>query len=240
MDRGIALCALGARAQQDALDVVASNVANAGTVGYRAERVSFQQMLAKAKDVALVGLAPGALDPSAGPLRQTGNPLDLALDGDGYFAVEGARGVRYTRAGAFRVGPGGALETTDGNPLRARGGGALVIPPGAGRIEVTSDGVVRADGANVGALELVRFAPQALAPEGRGLLVARQAPLGEGSEGTRPPQVVAGALELANVSPMRSVMELIRASRTYETLHRMIESYGEIDQRTAREIGKPR
>ncbi len=238
MEKGLGLAAAGARAQSEALDVVASNLANAGTAGFRAQRVSFREALdtASAQGASVVG-ATTAVDSTAGALRRTDNPLDLALSRDGYLAIDTPGGVRYTRAGGLELDPTGALATADGSLVRGRGGAHIQIPPGAARIEVTEEGAVRADGAEVGTLELVRFAPDALTQEGGGrfAVVPGGAPLtGEG------PRVESGVVEQSNVNPVRGVMDLVRITRTYEALHRMIEMYGQLDKRVAQEMGKPR
>jgi flagellar basal-body rod protein FlgF len=176
-----------------------------------------------------VKIAPTATDGSAGALVKTGNPLDVALDGDGFFGVETARGVRWSRAGNLRLDAEQRLVTGDGNPVRARGGGAITLPQSAQEIVVAEDGTISADGEAVGAIELARFAPNAVAREGASLFAARGPALpGEG------PKVVSGALESGNFNVVRGVVDLVRVSRTYDALHRMIESYREMDERTAR------
>jgi flagellar basal-body rod protein FlgF len=239
VSNGIYVAVSGAVAQSTALDVTANNVANAGTAGFRAERVSFQTFLGRAKgtDTAYVQVGASASDRTAGALRETGNPLDLALAGDGFFAVDTPRGARYTRAGEFRLDGEGRLVNGDGLAARARGGGALIVPPGATQLSVSSDGTVLADGAEIGAIELARFAPGVLTREGASLYAAPRGALAAAGD---LPQVVSGAVEGANFNVVRGVVDLVRISRTYEALHRMIESYRQIDERTARELGGPR
>src|SRR5215510_5844300 len=101
MGSGIYIALSGAVAQSRALDIVANNVANASTTGFRAERQAFGKILGQAKsaDQAFVQAAVTRRDTQTGAMRQTTNPLDLALDGDGFFAVNTPRGARYTRAG---------------------------------------------------------------------------------------------------------------------------------------------
>jgi flagellar basal-body rod protein FlgF len=236
MSSGIYIAASGAVAQANALDVTANNVANAGTAGFRAERVTFQTFLGKAtgKDTAFVQLGGSRADESAGALRQTGNPLDLALEGDGYFAVDTPRGPRYTRAGEFRLDDEGRLVNASGMAARARGGGELIVPKDAGEITVGADGTVTAGGAEIGALEIARFAPGILQREGASLYAAPEGALATAGE---LPKVISGAVEGANFNVVRGMVDLVKISRTYEALHRVIESYRQIDERTAREIG---
>jgi flagellar basal-body rod protein FlgF len=236
MGNGIYIAMSGAVAQSEALDVTANNVANASTVGFRSERVTFGEAMTRAqgKDSAFVGARGGSTDDTAGTLVSTGNPLDLALVGDGYFGVDTANGVRYTRAGNFRLDDKGTIVSADGNAARAVGGGHLVLPPGAGAITVGADGTVSAGETKIGNLEIVRFMPQALSREGATLLAAKGP--GQAADGV---EVVSGSLEGANFNVVRGVIDLVRISRTYEALHRMIESYRQIDERTARDVGGP-
>jgi flagellar basal-body rod protein FlgF len=232
MADGIYVATAGAVAQSQALDVTANNVANAGTPGYKSERVRFAQVLATSKDMAFVGVAGTAVDASPGPMRQTGEPLDLAIAGDGWFAVDTAKGVRYTRDGSFQLDDAGQLVTSDGLAVLDQQGGAIRVPAGAAEISVAADGSVLVDGEEVGRIAVARFAPGGLTREGANLFVAGSAPLaGE------PATIESGALEGANFNVVRGVIDLVKLSRTYEALHRMIESYRDIDQRTARDIG---
>ncbi len=234
MGSGIYVAMAGAVAQSDALDTVANNIANAGTTGFRAERLRFTQALARArgKDAAYVRAAGGNTDTTAGNIEQTGNPLDLTLTtGDGYFAVDTARGVRYTRAGHFNLDAGGRLVTPDGAPLRSVTGKPIIAPAGAG-VTIRTDGSVMTGDEVVGVLDLQRFRPQDLSREGATLYVAHAAP-----QAGPKPEVSSGAVEQGNFNVVRGVVDLVRVSRTYEALHRMIESYKEIDQRAARGSG---
>ena len=237
MGNGIYTALAGAVAQSEALDVTANNVANASTAGFRAERVSFHEQLTRATGnrMVFVGATGGKTDGAQGALRQTGAPLDAALVGDAWFAVDTPRGVRYTRDGAFRTDAGGMIVTSVGLAVRARGGGNLVIPPGAATVAIGGDGTVEADGEAIGQLELARFAPSAMVREGESLMIARGPAQAVGAD----VEVVGGAIEQSDFEIVRGVVDLVRVSRTYEALHRMIERYRDIDSRTARDIGGP-
>jgi flagellar basal-body rod protein FlgF len=234
MGSGIYVAASGAVAQSRALDVTANNVANASTPGFRAERLAFGEALgrAAARDTAFTEVGSAAPDLSPGVMRQTGNPLDLALAGDGYFVIDTPRGARYTRAGDFRLDQNGVVTTSGGLPVRARGGGTITVPPGAASIAVAADGSISADGEVVGTLEIARLVPGAMTQEGAGLLAAAGAAPAAGPL----PDVVAGAVEGSNFNVVRGVVDLVRVSRTYEALHRVIEGFRAIDERTARSL----
>jgi flagellar basal-body rod protein FlgF len=233
MSNGIYVAMAGATAQSTALDVAANNIANAGTTGYRAERMKFAQVLTKAKDQAFVRAAAGGTDTSGGQIQETGNPLDVAIRGDGLFAVDSPRGVLYTRAGAFRVDADHKLVNADGLAVRGSDGKPIVVPPDAASLAIGSDGTVEAAGQAIGQLQISRFDPTALQRAGGAMFTATGKPLSGGPA----PELVPGAIEGANFNVVRGIVDMVRISRSYESLHRMIESYRDMDDRTARAIG---
>ena len=135
----------GLRTRLAQLDRIAADIANAGTAGYKTERVptvearrpDFGQVLQTAIDVAA---APGLVDFRDGQLQTTNRDLDVALDGRGFFEVETAQGLRYTRNGQFSRRPDGTLVTADGNVIQGDGGGPIVV--GQGAIAFEPDGSV--------------------------------------------------------------------------------------------------
>jgi flagellar basal body rod protein FlgG len=133
--------ASGAVAQSNALDATANNIANATTTGFHGDRITFREALgaAKSPDVALVGAGTTRVDTQAGALSQTNNPLDLALEGDGMFAVDTPNGVRYTRAGNFKLADDRSLVTVDGYAVRGEGGAGTIRQ---GMLEVSNVNVV--------------------------------------------------------------------------------------------------
>jgi flagellar basal-body rod protein FlgF len=235
MASGIYTAMTGAVAQSQALDVTANNIANGDTTGFRAQRVSFAEALAQKPTMIHTGIAGGAPDSTRGTFRDTGNPLDCAINGEGWFGVQTPQGVKYTRAGDFRLDDDGRLVTANGNAVRAQGGGELSIPPGAAEIHIEGDGSLVADGSPVGQLEVARFAPGALEQAGQNLFVAKAGmkPLTGGDA----PEIVSGTLESSNFETVRGVIDLVKISRVYEALHRMVETYKQIDERSARDIG---
>jgi flagellar basal-body rod protein FlgF len=242
MADGIYIALSGAVAQQNALDVVSNNVANAQTTGFRGQKVSFGEMLVQAATpttptgAAYVAIGKVTESAAQGPIQNTTNPLDLALVGDGYFAVDTARGPRYTRAGSFRISTEGQLVDQDGHVARAAGGGSINIPETTKLVTVQGDGTVVADGEALGTLELVRFAPAGLQREGGTLYAAL--PNVQALEGT--PEVLSGALEGSNVNSVGGVVDLVKVSRTYEALLSAIDTFREVDKRAARELGGPK
>jgi len=237
MSSGIYIATAGAIAQSNALDATANNIANATTTGFHADRVTFKEALTKAKspDVAAVGSGGSRIDTQAGAIMATNNPLDLALEGDGFFAVETKDGTRYTRAGNFRLDDAHELTTMEGHHVRGEGGGSITVPEGVQQISVGADGEVFADGESVGKLELVQFSHDQLKREGATLFSAKGAP-----QAGEPPRVRAGMLESSNVNVVRGVVDLVKVSRTYESLMRVIQTYHDVESRAARELGGPK
>jgi len=237
MSSGIYVATAGAVAQSNALDATANNIANASTAGFHGDRVTFREALtaARSPDVASVGAGTARIDSQAGALTQTENPLDLALEGDGYFGVATPNGARYTRAGNFQLDQARNLVTADGFQVRGAGGAPINVPADAGDIAIAVDGTVSAGGNEIGKLELVRFAPNQLKREGGTLFSATGRPLT-----TELPKVRSGMLEASNVNVVRGVVDLVKVSRTYESLMRMIQGYHDIESRAARELGAPK
>jgi flagellar basal-body rod protein FlgF len=237
MSSGIYVATAGAVAQSQALDATANNIANASTAGFHGDRVTFSEALgaARSADVALVSHGTARVDAQAGALTQTDNPLDLALDGDGYFSVTTPTGTRYTRAGNFQLDTERKLVTADGYAVRGVGGAPISVPPEATNVAVDTEGNVSADGNQIGQLELARFAPNQMKREGGSLFSAT----GKPTAGD-PPKVHSGMLEASNVNIVRGVVDLVKVSRTYESLMRVIQGYHDVEQRAARDLGAPK
>lgn len=237
MSSGIYVATAGAIAQSNALDATANNIANSATTGFRADRVTFREALtaAKSADVASVNNGATTIDTQPGALASTGNQLDLALEGDGMFSVNTPNGPRYTRAGNFRIDDENKLVTGDGHEVRGQGGTTIQLPPEVKSIQISADGTVSADEVAVGKLELVRFKQPQLERQGGSLYLARGA-----QQAGDPPKVRQGMLEVSNVNVVRGVVDLVKVSRTYESLMRVIQGYHDVESRAARELGGPK
>ncbi|MCU0674524.1 MAG: flagellar hook-basal body protein [Myxococcota bacterium] len=241
MSDGIWSALSGAVAQQRSLEVVANNVANVNTVGFRADRVVFREVLSQ---VAPDGPAPASLrfvavdetvaDRSAGALQDTGHPLHAALEGDGYFAVRTPAGERYTRAGAWSTDDAGTVRTADGHAVLIddpRGPRPLELPRGYRELSLSERGEVVVDGTNLGRLRVVSFAE---APDKEGLtLFTGRAPRAIGED----VRVRQGFLESANVNAVAGMNELITVNRSFEAFQKVIDGFRALDERTARDVG---
>jgi flagellar basal-body rod protein FlgF len=238
---GIYIAAAGAIAQTTAMDATANNIANATTSGFHAERVSFKEVMTKAKspDTMMVQSNTGkTIDSQNGALLQTNNPLDLAIEGDGMFSVQTIQGPRFTRAGNFQLDSQSNLVTADGYKVLGEGGQPISLPPTATNIAVTSDGSISADGQPVGKLKLATFAANQLKREGGNLYSATGQPQ-KPAPGTEP-AVRSGVLESSNVNIVHGVVDLVKVQRNYESLMRIIQGFHDIDDMAAKQIGGPK
>ena len=230
MDSGFYAACAGLRAQSQALEVSAHNLANVNTAGFRSQQTTFQSLLAVASPTVPTvlnlatnnfGVLEGShLDRTAGNLEHTGNPLDLGIEGAGFFVIQTAGGTRYTRNGNFRVASGGELVTVAGDPVLGDQGGAIRVPAGA--ISVSADGTLSVNGAAAGRIRLVEFAPGARLTSESGTLVA--APDGSAQPATQT-AIQQGTLESSNVNAIQSVMTLIGVQRHAEMLQRALSLF---------------
>lgn len=220
-------------AQLRSQNLVAHNLANADTPGYRATRPVFAEHPALQRDSRRI---PGLRevdytwdratwrDEAAGPISRTGNPLDVAISGEGYFAVETPRGERFTRAGRFTISPEGRLVDQGGNPVLNAAGNPIAISPGDTRIEIMGDGAIRSENGEIGRLRVVRFANnQTLRSEGDRLFD----PAGQQPEPIARPGLVQGAVEGSNVQSIIELTRMMAEVREFQFATQFAEREGE-------------
>ena len=227
MDSGYYAAMTGLVARFQALDTAAANLANAQTPGYRAEREYFRSVL----------LGPDALDSQLGrtvnnfgllggdritlgqgTLEQTGNPLDLAIEGQGFFQIQTVHGIRYTRDGSFHRARSGQLVTEAGEPVLSSTGQPIALPPG--EISVGADGTVSVAGGAVATVGTFAFpAGTELTPEGANRYVAPQSAKPMPSANAAVHQ---GALENANEDVVEGTLDLIVMQRQAEMMQRAL------------------
>ncbi|WP_300394442.1 flagellar hook-basal body complex protein [Henriciella sp.] len=213
------------------MQVVANNLANSSTTGYKSDRALFAEFLAgtgEAVDrVSMGGLAGHQFDLEQGGMKFTGGKFDLAIQGEGFFVVDTPDGARLTRAGHFQMSAEGRLIDTQGNPVLNPAGGAILIPDDAGDISIAGDGTISSEGVILGQVGIVR-------PEGemtRAGNTSFNAP--GGFQPIEDPRLVQGALEQSNVSPVLEVARMIEVQRAYEAGQAMLEKE---DERVSRFI----
>ena len=218
---------LGMMSQEQRLNVISNNLANVNTPGYKKDVPVFdpntQGYVVKSTKTYF----------GQGNFQQTGNSLDLALSGPGFFQIETPNGIRYTRNGAFTTNQLGEIVTMDGDPVV----GAGVIPEGAKDIQIDSNGRVQADGEEVGTIELVEFEDtNMLSKEGKNLYTTKVAGIGGiEAENTTIDQ---GYLETSNVDAVLASVMMIDTMRTYEALQKIAWSVQEADQRCINDVGQ--
>ena len=240
MDRGIYPIVSGAVAQERRIDMLTENLANIQTAGYKRQKPLFKTVLSNApggggakgkSDQVFTRMGGTFFDWRAGSFKPTGNPFDLALDGDGFFAVRTAKGrTEYTRNGNFVLNPKRELTTRDG-ALVLGDSGPIQLP--VGKVTVNEAGEVQVDGAQVDTLQVVQFKDLASAVQ-----------IGEryGTKGGVTPaagtRVVQEALEESNVNAVEEYVQLVELHRNYEAALKVIQTLDETGRQAANEIGR--
>ena len=227
MDSGYYAARTGLVARTQALDAAAANLSNAQTPGYRAERGYFRSVLMGAdaagsqlgRTVNNYGLLGGdRLSMSQGAIQQTGNPLDLAIEGEGFFAIQTQNGVRYTRDGGFHRSTTGQLVTGGGEPVLSTAGKPIQVPPG--EVHVGANGVLSVAGGAVATVGVASFpAGTQLKAEGANRYVAPEGVSPVASKGVTVHQ---GAIEGANQDVIQGTVELIAMQRQAEMMQRAL------------------
>jgi flagellar basal-body rod protein FlgF len=223
------------------LDITANNLANADTVGFKFETlmnspdvVTTPTAGGKSTQVTFVTSDGVARDYTQGGLTQTGAPLDVAINGRGFFQVSTAGGARYTRDGRFMLDATGKLVTQDGDPVQG-GGGDIVLDPKKGQVSISESGVISQGGQAVGKLSLVTFdSLSALSKEGNNLYR-------NDSNLTAQPTTSAvlkqGMLEASNVQPVTMITRLIEINRAYDAVASMMSSTSSLSSNAIQRLG---
>lgn len=215
---------------------VANNIANASTTGFRREGVVFSEHVADLDSMPSLSMARAGghhIDTRQGGFEKTGGPLDLAIEGDGYFMVETPDGDRLTRAGHFMSNSEGDLVTADGFRVLDAGGAPVFVPPNATSISIAADGTMSADGDPVTQLGLFTADPSGLVRVGSTLF--------EASGGVEPligGTVLQGFLEGSNVDPVTEIARMIEVQRSYELGQKFLEKEDERLRSVQKLIGR--
>jgi flagellar basal-body rod protein FlgF len=212
MDNPSNVAMSGQMARERQMDVLANNIANLSTTAFKGQEMVFAELLANTADgskVSYVQDAGTVRDWSQGALTQTGNSLDVALQGSGFFEVQTAAGVRYTRDGRLKLDNQGDLVTLDGDAVLSDGQQPIVLPPGSTGITIGENGTVTTRQGNVGKLAVVSFDQmQNLAAEQGGLYATDEDPTPATDT-----LVKQGMIEASNVSPILEMTRLMSAAR---------------------------
>jgi flagellar basal-body rod protein FlgF len=211
-------------AVQRNLDIVANNIANATTTGFKAQNMLFEEFLlddhrSNVDDFDMVNDYGQYTNTRNGDIKMTGADFDLALQGEGLFRVTTPEGDRYTRAGSFQLNEIGEIVTHDGFPLTTPTNASIRVPVDTTSVNITKDGSVFANNTQVGQIALFEFESyEDLQQAGENLYTSEAEALP--ATGTN---VIQGGLESSNVSPILEMTQLISLSRTHESAQNMIK-----------------
>ncbi|MDR3630072.1 MAG: flagellar basal-body rod protein FlgF [Desulfocapsaceae bacterium] len=228
----------GAVAFEQNLDNISANLANVSTVGYKKSNVSFESLLRGAQQIKqatginYTRIRANYTDFANGPINKTDSPLDVAINGEGFFKVQGQNGVLYTRDGSFTLDAAGTLLSSSGKPVLDDSNSPITIPSTDGnRITITGDGTISVidDSGNlaqIGRLGIVKVDdPLKLQKESDTTfsLVAggQEVPIER-------PSVVQGGLEISNVNMVKEMADMINTQRTFETYNKVLKTYATI------------
>ncbi|MCC2111412.1 MAG: flagellar basal-body rod protein FlgF [Hyphomicrobiales bacterium] len=227
---------------QHELDVIANNLANMNTTGFKGEALLFEEYLspdasmdsfmASDRDVSYVWDVATVRDFSQGAIFSTGNPFEVALNGEGFLVVETPDGERYTRNGAFVTNEFGELVTNDGYRVLGEGGGPIVVGIEDVDIAIAGDGTISTATGVIDRLRLVEFEdPQQLEKIGNSLYA------GESPRPAESTRVVQGAVEKSNVVPVVELSRMIEVTRTYDVVSRLMRQEDELRSRAIERLG---
>jgi len=242
MDQISAIAASGLRARMESLDMLANNIANASTTGYKGDGEFYTLFTSEAAtggnegpDSTMPMIQRPWTDFSQGTLEPTNNPLDFGLSGKGFFAIQGPSGPLYTRNGSFQVTSAGTLATSDGYPLLGRDGKTLNADP-TKPVEVTLDGSVRQNGQLVGQLKLVDFKDaSSLVKQGNNYFRSNSDQLPADATEI---QVHQGRVEASNVSAPQAAVRLVSVMRQFEMMQKAITISGDMSRKAIEEVAR--
>jgi flagellar basal body rod protein FlgG len=233
--------ASGMRSRMESLELLANNLANTETGGYKADR-EFYSIYTSLDATSDPGTGDTNTQPviqshwtdlAQGELRNTTNPLDFAIQGDGLFGVQTARGVRYTRNGNFRILPSGALATSDGSPVRGQAGAQILLQPNL-PVDVFPDGTVRQGLQTVGQMEIASFDRSAINKEGTSYFAAAPGAKPKPSTG----EILQGKLEASNVGTAESAVRLVAIMRQFEMLQKAASIGSDMNKEAITEVAR--
>lgn len=224
------------------MDVVANNIANMNTHGFKGERMMFIEHVSESLGSNRIKKTPLSYvrdiatmtDVTAGQLEKTGNSLDLAITGEGFFVVQTENGDRYTRNGRFKLDGEGQIVTQTGDPLLSDSGNPFFLSPDDTNITISRNGTVATNNGELGQIRLVNFeAPQKLLRMADEYFSSTTPPLD-----VELPEVEQGMLEGANVKPILEMANLIEINRRYDSTRKFIEREDERVRAMLKEYGQ--
>lgn len=244
----------GALTQKYRLDIIANNLANASTIGYKKDKLSFEDVLihyAHDFNDPNLGITGGVrwpekdlntqprigekqIDFSQGDLRRTQNPLDLAIGGQGFFKLQTPYGIMYTRAGNFTLDKDGFIVSNNGYKLLGKGGPIQIA--GRGKITITEDGVVYVGNTQVGIIDIVDFQNKGLVKKfGQNLYKSNP----NNEKPVNNPKIYQGYLEGSNVQVVEEMVKMIDTLRNFEAMQRVMTNTNDEDRNVINKVGNP-
>jgi flagellar basal-body rod protein FlgF len=222
------------------LQTIANNVANVNTSGFRTDVVKFETVLSRAGATPVAFSSPGnnIISREAGNLTETGNPLDVAVMGQGFVAFAGPNGTVYTRDGRLQIAPNGDLQTLTGFPVVDAGGAQITIDPNGGPLSIARNGAITQDGNEVGTLGLFNIPPDANLDRYGNSGVVPDRPATAIVDFTRD-GFRQSYVEGSGANPMLELTRLISAQRTFEGTNSLVEGTESSLQNAIRTLGEP-
>ncbi len=267
--QGIFTALSGAMAQDARLETIANNIANSNTAAFKRDQQVFREYLTsyeKPSDTLQVPKIPASVesfydlqggdksfvdkdgtytDHSQGTLKATGNPLDLAIEGEGYFEVLTPNGVRYSRNGSFKLDPEGRLVNAQGHFVLSEGAPgqdpqSRILTLASPEVNVSGNGEISQNGQILGKLGLLNFTNKdVLQKEGQSLYSLRESVPAEAVPAERA-QISQGSLEQSNVNIVREMTDMIATTRTFESAQKAIQSYDRMNEKLVNDVPKVR
>jgi flagellar basal-body rod protein FlgF len=225
------------------MDVIANNLANMNTTGFKGEKMMFIEHLVRSRGgeriggdkLAFVRDIATAKDLSEGAFKKTGNPLDLAISGDGFFVLGTPGGERYTRNGNFQMDSTGQLVTRNGDPVLSDSGEPFFMSPEDTSIDVAPDGTLSTENGVLGKMAVVSFAnKQAMRVVAGGMYSTAQ-----GATPVEQPTIMQGMLEGSNVKPIAEMTRMIQVARSYESTKSFVGREDERMKEMIKEFARP-
>jgi len=257
----------GAIAAEERVNTIANNLANIDTAGFKKDSLTFKEYLTQLEkvdnaqtaprssyswddynhlnghDKSYVDISSKEIDFEQGAIKQTGSPLDLALDGEGFFAVKTPSGIAFTRNGSFTLNSQGVLVTSEGYSVLSGQGdftsmqNAEEIILKGSRVDIDTDGNIYEDGEKTSTLARVKFEDnRGLSKIGSSLFVNNDPVINPAQSAKG--QVLQGALEWSNVNPIGEMINMIQANRAFEAYQNVIKSFNEIDTKAVNDLGR--
>lgn len=223
------------------MDATSNNIANVNTVGYNAEKLAFDDYLVEGdidgklgQKIAYTRDPLSYRDTNNGPLKTTGNPLDLAVSGPGYFIVDTPLGQRYTKAGNFMIDGQGTLVTPQGYPVLSTAGDVIAFPNDTTDVQINDQGLITANGDEIGQVGVAEFAnEQAMKRLGNNLYSSDAQPLEQQAS-----RVVQGALEQSNVQGVSELVRVVQLQRSVASTAKFVEVMYDLQRKVTNTYAK--